>query len=82
MLIKDLSKEIDSKDMTAVRGGSDDTVNWITPSTIVEQGNSNAVVGNLGPVQIENDNSARARTDVSAPTNNGAIVKLFPFFSL
>jgi len=82
MLIKDLSKEIDSQEMTAVRGGSDDTVNWINPSTIVEQGNSNAVGYNMGPVEIENDNSARARTNVSAPTNNGAIVKLFPFFAL
>lgn len=79
MLIKDLSKEIDTQDMTAVRGGSADAQAFIPIYNGVSQGNSNAVAGNMGPVQIDNDNSAHLRTDVSAPTNYGLIFKLLGF---
>ena len=72
MLIKDLSKEIDTQDMTAVRGGSNDSQVYVPIWTGVSQGNSNAVAGNLGPVQIDNNNSSSASTSVSAPTNYGA----------
>jgi len=79
MLIKDLSKEIDSKDMTAVRGGSNDSQVYIPIYNGVSQGNSNAVGGNSGPVQIDNNNSAHLSTDVSAPANYGFIFKLLGF---
>ena len=82
MLIKDLSKEIGTQDMTAVRGGSADAQGYIPIWNGVTQGNSNAVAGNAGPVQIDNNNSASVSTDVSAPTNYGAELKvLLPFLS-
>ena len=74
MLIKDLSKEIDTQDMTAVRGGSADAQAFVPVTTLVEQMNVNNVTGNGGPVQIDNNNSASVSTDVRAPTNYGAIV--------
>ena len=74
MLIKDLSKEIGTQEMTAVHGGSADAQAYIPIWNGVSQGNSNAVGGNMGPVQISNDNSASVSTEVSAPTNYGAIV--------
>jgi hypothetical protein len=76
MLIKNLSKEIDAKDMTAVHGGSADSQVWIPIYNGVSQGNSNAVAGNAGPVQIDNNNSATESTAVSVPTNYGAILDL------
>jgi hypothetical protein len=79
MLIKNLSKEIDTQDMTAVRGGTADSQAYIPISNTVWQGNSNAVAGNSGPVQIDNDNSASLSTDVRVPTNYGLIFKLFGF---
>jgi hypothetical protein len=79
MLIKDLSKEIDTQDMTGVRGGSADTQAFIPIYNGVSQGNRNAVAGNMGPVQIDNDNSASVSTDVLAPTNYGLIFKLRGF---
>ena len=82
MLIKDLSKEIATQDMTAVRGGSADAQSYVPIWNGVTQGNSNAVMGNAGPVQIDNSNSASVSTDVSAPTNYGAELKvLLPFLS-
>ena len=82
MLIKDLSKEIDTQEMTAVRGGSADAQAYIPIWNGVSQGNSNAVGGNMGPVQLSNDNSASVSTEVSAPTNYGAELKvLLPFLS-
>ena len=82
MLIKDLSKEIDSKDMTAVRGGSNDSQVFIPISTLVEQTNINKVTGNGGPVQIDNNNSSSVSTSVSAPTNYGAELNvLLPFLA-
>ena len=74
MLIKDLSKEIDTQEMTTVRGGSADEQAYIPIWNGVSQQNSNAVAGNAGPVQIDNDNSASVSTAVSVPTNYGAIV--------
>jgi hypothetical protein len=79
MLIKNLSKEIDTQDMTAVRGGSADAQVYVPIWNGVQQGNSSAVAGNKGPVQLDNDNSASVSTDVSAPTNYGLIFKLFGF---
>ena len=79
MLVKDLSKEIDTQEMTAVRGGSNDAQAYIPIWNSVTQGNSNAVAGNAGPVQIDNDNSASLSTDVRVPTNYGLIFKLFGF---
>jgi hypothetical protein len=76
MLIKDLSKEIGTQDMTAVRGGSADAQGYIPIWNGVTQGNSNAVAGNAGPVQIDNNNSASVSTDVRVPTNYGVIVDL------
>ena len=82
MLIKDLSKEIGTQDMTAVRGGSADAQGYIPIWNGVTQGNSNAVAGNAGPVQIDNNNSASVSTDVRVPTNYGAELKvLLPFLS-
>jgi hypothetical protein len=75
MLIKDLSKEIGTQDMTAVRGGSSDAQAFIPIYNGVSQGNSNAVAANMGPVQIDNDNYARLSTSVSAPANYGLIFK-------
>jgi hypothetical protein len=72
MQIENLSKEIDTQDMTAVRGGSNDSQVYVPIWTGVSQGNSNAVAGNLGPVQIDNNNSSSASTSVNAPTNYGA----------
>ena len=74
MLIKDLSKEIDTQEMTAVRGGSADAQAYVPVTNLVEQLNVNKVTGNSGPVQIDNDNSASISTAVSVPTNYGAIV--------
>jgi len=82
MLIKDLSKEIDTQEMTAVRGGSADAQAYVPVTNLVEQMNFNKVTGNSGPVQIDNSNSATVSTDVSAPTNYGAELKvLLPFLS-
>jgi len=82
MLIKDLSKEIDTQDMTAVRGGSSDSQVFIPISTLVEQVNVNKVTGNGGPVQIDNNNSSSVSTSVSAPTNYGLeLTALLPFFA-
>jgi hypothetical protein len=76
MRIENLSKEIDSKDLTTVRGGSADSQVWIPASNLIEQMNYNKVTGNGGPVQIDNNNSATVSTDVSVPTNYGAIIDL------
>jgi len=82
MLIKDLSKEIATQDMTAVRGGSSDAQAFVPVTSLVYQMNVNKVTGNMGPVQIDNSNSASVSTDVSAPTNYGAELKvLLPFLS-
>ena len=82
MLIKDLSKEIGTQDMTAVRGGSADAQAFVPVTSLVYQMNVNKVTGNMGPVQIDNNNSASVSTDVSAPTNYGAELKvLLPFLS-
>ena len=75
MRIENLSKEIDSQDMTAVHGGSADSLVWIPTYNGVAQGNYNAVGGNMGPVSIDNDNSAHVSTDVRVPTNYGLIFK-------
>jgi hypothetical protein len=75
MRIENLSKEIDSKDMTAVRGGSADSQVWTPIYNGVLQQNASAVAGNMGPTQIDNDNSASLRTDVHVPTNYGLIFK-------
>jgi hypothetical protein len=75
MRIENLSKEIDSKDMTSVRGGSADSQVWTPIYNGVLQQNANAVAGNMGPVQIDNDNSARLSTSVRVPTNFGLIFK-------
>jgi len=75
MRIENLSKEIDSKEMTAVRGGSADSQVWTPIYNGVLQQNANAVAGNMGPVQIDNDNSARLSTSVRVPTNFGLIFK-------
>ena len=75
MRIENLSKEIDSKDMTTVRGGSADSQVWTPIYNGVLQQNANAVAGNMGPVQIDNDNSARLSTSVRVPTNFGLIFK-------
>ena len=74
MLIKDLSKEIGTQDMTAVRGGSADAQSYVPIWNGVTQGNSNAVMGNAGPVQIDNNNSASVSTSVSTPANYGLIL--------
>lgn len=74
MRIENLSKEIDSKDMTTVRGGSADSQVWIPVTNLIEQMNVNKVTGNGGPVQIDNNNSATVSTDVGVPTNYGAII--------
>ena len=79
MLIKDLSKEIDTQDMTAVRGGSYDSQVYVPICIGVSQGNSNAVAGNSGPVQIDNNNSSCVSTSVSVPTNFGLIFKSFGY---
>ena len=76
MRIENLSKEIDSKDMTSVRGGSADSQVWTPIDNRVLQGNSNFVAGNGGPVQIDNNNSATVSTNVGVPTNYGAIIDL------
>jgi len=76
MLIKNLSKEIDTQEMTAVRGGSNDSQVYVPIWNGVTQGNSNAVAGNLGPVQIDNNNSSAVSTSVSAPTNYGVELSL------
>ena len=76
MLIKDLSKEIDTQDMTAVRGGSADAQAFVPVTSLVYQMNVNKVTGNMGPVQIDNNNSASVSTDVRVPTNYGVIVDL------
>jgi len=82
MLIKDLSKEIDTQEMTAVRGGSADAQAYVPVTNLVEQLNVNKVTGNSGPVQIDNDNSASISTAVSVPTNYGAELNvLLPFLS-
>ena len=75
MRIENLSKEIDSKDMTSVRGGSADSQVWTPIYNGVLQQNRNYVAGNMGPVQIDNDNSARLSTSVRVPTNFGLIFK-------
>jgi hypothetical protein len=75
MRIENLSKEIDSKDMTTVRGGSADSQVWTPIYNGVLQQNSNAVAGNMGPVQIDNNNSADLSTSVHVPTNFGLIFK-------
>jgi hypothetical protein len=74
MRIENLSKEIDSKDMTSVHGGSADSLVWAPIDNRVLQGNRNLVLGNSGPVQIDNNNSATVSTDVGVPTNYGAII--------
>jgi hypothetical protein len=79
MLIENLSKEIDSKAMTAVRGGSYDSQVYTPIDTRLWQGNSSAVAGNMGPVQIDNNNHASVDTDVRVPTNFGLIAKLYGF---
>jgi hypothetical protein len=79
MLIKNLSKEIDAKEMTAVHGGSADSQVYVPVTNLIEQMNVNKVTGNSGPVQIDNNNSATVTTDVSAPTNYGAILDLGAF---
>ena len=79
MLIENLSKEIDSKAMTAVRGGSSDSQVFVPVGNLIEQMNTNTVIGNRGPVQIDNNNSASVSTDVSARTNLGAILELGAF---
>ena len=76
MLIKDLSKEIGTQDMTAVRGGSADAQAFVPVTSLVYQMNVNKVTGNMGPVQIDNNNSASVSTDVRVPTNYGVIVDL------
>lgn len=76
MRIENLSKEIDSQDLATVRGGSADSQVWTPIYNRVAQGNSNAVAGNSGPVQIDNNNSATVSTDVAVPTNYGAIIDL------
>ena len=79
MLIKDLSKEIGTQEMTAVHGGSNDAQAYVPIWNEIKQGNANAVSGNAGPVQIDNDNSTSLSTDVRVPTNYGLIFKLFGF---
>jgi hypothetical protein len=81
MRIENLSKEIDTQDMTAVRGGSNDAQAYIPVTNLIEQMNVNKVTGNAGPVQIDNDNSASVSTDVSAPTNYGAELNVLSFLT-
>ena len=76
MRIENLSKEIDSQDMTTVRGGSADSQVSIPVSNFIEQINVNKVTGNGGPVLIDNSNSATVNTNVGVPTNYGAIIDL------
>ena len=78
MLIKDLSKEIDSKDMTAVHGGSADSQIWVPTSNSVSQLVYNKVTGNIGPVQIDNNQSATESTGVATPVNYGLILSFLP----
>ena len=72
MRIENLSKEID---MTAVHGGSADSLVWIPTYNSVAQGNYNADGGNMGPVSIDNNNTASESTTVRVPTNYGLIFK-------
>jgi hypothetical protein len=76
MLIKDLSKEIDTKDMTAVHGGSADAQIWVPTSNSIAQGNVNTIAGNMGQVQIDNNQSASESTSVRTPVNYGLELKL------
>jgi hypothetical protein len=75
MRIENLSKEIDSKDMTSVHGGGADSLVWTPIYSGVLQTNTNLIAGNGGPVQADNDNSAHVSTDVRVPTNYGLIFK-------
>jgi len=67
MLIKDLSKEIDSNAMTAIRGGDNGALNDQTITNVIEQVQANKVNSNGGPVQIFGGQSASEST--SAPTS-------------
>ena len=75
MLIKNLSKEIDTKAMTEVRGGSADNQVWTPVYNVIEQSIANKVVGNNGPVQIDNSESASESTYVPNFTNYGLILE-------
>jgi len=75
MLIKDLSKEID---MTAVHGGSADAQIWVPTSNAISQGAINTVAGNMGPVQIDNNQSASESTSVRTPVNYGLLLSVVP----
>jgi hypothetical protein len=78
MLIKDLSKEIDGKAMSAVHGGSADAEIWVPTSNSVSQLNVNKITGNMGQVQIDNNQSATETTSVGTPVNYGLILSLLP----
>ena len=78
MLIKDLSKEIDSKDMAAVHGGSADAQIWVPTSNSIAQGTVNTIAGNTGQVQIDTNQDASETTGVNTPVNYGLELSLVP----
>jgi len=72
MLIKDLSKEIDSKAMTAVRGGTADALSQPAANSVIVQKTTNVVDGtNYGIIDFNNSQSASVSQVLPVFTNYG-----------
>jgi hypothetical protein len=78
MKIENLSKELDTETMTAVRGGTSQVGQVVpTANQVIEQTQTNNILAH-GPVALANDQSAS--NDASQPSYVPVGSLLFPFY--